>query len=170
MVIKVAAAGRGSHSLVLDNSNQLNSKVISALANAFEPSLKGCKLIFGEKQEELNEVFRNQTIFRSAMMSTNQFQQMKFEFSSQLDPVTKEPIDLQFDKNDFRKVEDKSFAQALFKSAANSMIKAFKDKPEGVRKALSIKYQVLCNETAMIGIIKQKDKASGDLKTFEQKL
>ena len=92
---------------------------------------------------------------------------MKFEFSSQLDPVTKEPIDLKFDKNDFRKVEDKSFAQALFKSAANSMIKAFKDKPEGVRKALSIKYQVLSDETAMIGIIKQKDKASGDLKTFE---
>ena len=70
MVIKVAAAGRGSHSLILDDSNQLNSKVITALAQAFEPSLKGCKLIFGEKQEELNEVFRNQTIFRSAMMST----------------------------------------------------------------------------------------------------
>ena len=50
------------------------------------------------------------------------------------------------------------------------MIGYFKDKPEGVRKALSIKYQVLSDETAMIGIIKQKDKASGDLKTFEQKL
>ena len=95
---------------------------------------------------------------------------MKFEFSSQLDPVTKEPIDLQFDKNDFRKIEDKSYAQALFKSAANSMIKAFKNQKEGVRKGMSIKYQVLSDETAMIGIIKQKDKASGDLKTFEQKL
>ena len=56
MVIDVAKAGRGSQSLVLDNSSELNSKVISALANAFEPSLKGCKLIFGDKQEELNEV------------------------------------------------------------------------------------------------------------------
>ena len=170
MVIKVAAAGRGSHSLILDDSNQLNTKVITALAQAFEPSLKGCKLTFGDKQEELNEVFRNQTLFRSALMSTKQFQQMKFEFSSQLDPVTKEPIDLQFDKNDFRKIEDKSYAQALFKSAANSMIKAFKNQKEGVRKGMSIKYQVLSDETAMIGIIKQKDKASGDLKTFEQKL
>ena len=95
---------------------------------------------------------------------------MKFEFSSQLDPVTKEPIDLKFDKNDFRKIEDKSYAQALFKSAANSMIKAFKNQSENVRKGMSIKYQVLSDETAMIGIIKQKDKASGDLKTFEQKL
>ena len=73
MVIDVAKAGRGSHSLVLDNSNELNSKVILALARAFEPSLKGCKLVFGDKQEELNEVFRNQTIYRSALMSKKEF-------------------------------------------------------------------------------------------------
>ena len=35
---------------------------------------------------------------------------------------------------------------------------------------MSIKYQVLSDQTAMIGIMKQKDKASGDLKTFEKKL
>ena len=48
MVKNVALAGRGSHSIVLDNSNELNSKVILALARAFEPSLKACNLIFGD--------------------------------------------------------------------------------------------------------------------------
>ena len=37
-------------------------------------------------------------------------------------------------------------------------------------KDMSIKYQVLSSQTAMIGVIKQKDKATGDMKTFEQKL
>ena len=123
MVVDVAKAGRGSHSLVLDNSNELNSKVILALARAFEPSLKGCKLVFGDKQEELNEVFRNQTLYRSALMSKEEFSKIKFEFSSQLDPVTKEPIDLKFGVGDFRKMEDEGMAKALFKSAANSEIK-----------------------------------------------
>lgn len=135
MVIDVAKAGRGSHSLVLDDSNELNSKVISALANAFEPSLKGCKLIFGDKQEELNEVFRNQTIYRSALMSKEEFANFKFEFTSMLDPVTKEPIEFSFESSDFRKMEDKGMASALFKSAANSELR--KDKG-GV--AMSVKY------------------------------
>ena len=49
MVIDIAKAGRGSHSLVLDDSSELNSKVVLALARAFEPSLKDCKLVFGDK-------------------------------------------------------------------------------------------------------------------------
>ena len=49
LVIDVANAGRGSHSIVLDNSKELNSKVILALARAFEPSLKSCKLVIGDK-------------------------------------------------------------------------------------------------------------------------
>jgi len=59
MVIETAKAGRGSHSMVMDNSNELNAKVINALAKAFEPSLKGCVIKFGSKTENLNEVFRN---------------------------------------------------------------------------------------------------------------
>ena len=110
MVIDVAKAGRGSHSIILDDSNQLNSKVITALARAFEPSLKGCKLIFGDSKEELNEVFRNQTLYRSALMTKAEFEKMRFEFSSQLDPVTNEPLSLMFDSSEFRRIQDKSFA------------------------------------------------------------
>ena len=61
-MIDAAKAGRGSHSLIIDNIDQLNSKVITALKWASEPSLKGCKLVFGEEKEELNEVFRYQVI------------------------------------------------------------------------------------------------------------
>ena len=88
MVTKVAEVGRGSYSLIQDSSNQLNSKVITALSRAFEPSLKECQLIFGDKKEELKEVFRNQSIHRSALMTKEEFAKMKFEFSSQHDPVT----------------------------------------------------------------------------------
>jgi len=47
MVKETAKAGRGSYSLVKDNSSELNAKVINALTKAFEPSLKGCELRFG---------------------------------------------------------------------------------------------------------------------------
>ena len=47
MVKETAKAGRGSYSLVKDNSSELNAKVINALSKAFEPSLKGCELRFG---------------------------------------------------------------------------------------------------------------------------
>ena len=97
MVTETAKAGRGSHSLVMDNSSELNAKVINALAKAFEPSLKGCAIKFGSKFESLNEVFRNQKIFRSAIISKAEFDDFKFNFESELDPVTNAPISLEFD-------------------------------------------------------------------------
>ena len=33
---------------------------------------------------------------------------------------------------------------------------------------ISLKYQVLCKQTAMIGVVKQKEKATGELKEYEQ--
>ena len=86
MVENVAKAGRGSHSIVLDNSNELNSKVILALTRAFEPSLKACNLIFGDSKEDLNEVFRNQSIYRTTLMTKDEFERMVFKFNSEQDP------------------------------------------------------------------------------------
>ena len=66
MIKETAYAGRGSYSMVTDNANQLNGLVIKALKNAFEPSLKGCKIQLGPKDNSktnyLHEVFRNQTV------------------------------------------------------------------------------------------------------------
>ena len=93
---------------------------------------------------------------------------MTFSFTSEEDPVTKQAINFTFASEEFREVEDFALAQALFKSAANSEMR--KVKGSSKEKNMSIKYQVLSGQTAMIGVIKQKDKATGDMKTFEQKL
>ena len=153
MVIETAKAGRGSYSLVKDNnSKELNAKVINALAHAFEPSLKNCELTFGGKTEKLNEVFRHAKIFRSAIMSKQQFENTKFAFSSEQDPVTKQPIDLEFDVNSFKKVEEGSLSKAIFKNAALSSMQDGISGAERIK--MSVKYQVLTDETAMIGVVK----------------
>ena len=51
--------GRGSCSLVGDDIENLNGLVVTALARASEPSLKACKLVFGDKTFSLGEIFRN---------------------------------------------------------------------------------------------------------------
>lgn len=65
MVEQVAKNGRGSCSLVKDNDDNLKGLVISALANASEPSLKNCKFVFGSETTHMGEVFRSQLITRS---------------------------------------------------------------------------------------------------------
>ena len=69
MVVETAKSGRGSYSMVQDNSNQLNGLVVKALARAFEPSLKGCSMHWDGENEKLDEVFRNQTVCRTAILS-----------------------------------------------------------------------------------------------------
>ena len=113
-------------------------------------------------------MFRNETLYRSRIMSKEEFAKMTFEFSSEEDPVTKQAINFKFSSDEFRQVEDEAMAKAIFKSAANSEMS--KVKASTKEKDMSIKYQVLSSQTAMIGVIKQKDKATGDMKTFEQKL
>ena len=62
--------------------------------------------------------------------------------------------------------------ETLFKLAAKMMIKELEDNdaknigPEikAEEQKLSIKYQVMCEETAFIGVVKQEDKHSGELK------
>ena len=143
MVVNVAQAGRGSYSMILNDNqgSELNSKVITALAQAFEPSLKGCKLVFGGQEEQLNEVFRNETLYRSRIMSKEEFAKMTFEFSSEEDPVTKQAINFKFSSDEFRQVEDEAMAKAIFKSAANSEMSKVKGSTK--EKDMSIKYQVL---------------------------
>lgn len=64
MVERMAQKGRGSCSLVGDNSDNLNGLVITALKRASEPSLQGCSFAFGEQREEIGEMFRNESFSR----------------------------------------------------------------------------------------------------------
>jgi hypothetical protein len=88
MVEQVAKNGRGSCSLVADKSEDLNSKVITSLMHAFEPSLQACKLTFAGEEISLGEVFRNQSITKCKIISRLEFESLKFSFTSELDPMT----------------------------------------------------------------------------------
>lgn len=88
---------------------------------------------------------------------------MYFKFNSTQDPFTQQPINLEFDATAFRRVEGEAASKALFKMAAHEAIKTSSDV-----EPISVKYQVLCKKTAMIGVVKQKEKVTGELKEFEQ--
>ena len=162
MVVETAHSGRGSYSMVADNSNLLNGLVVKALANAFEPSLKGCTMLWNGQVEKLDEVFRNQSVMRTARISKQEFETFMFKFASKEDPITKQPINLECTANEFRKVGEGAASKALFKMAAHDLILKGKDVIPN-----SLKYQVLCEETAMIGIVKQKEKTTGEVKEYE---
>ena len=64
---------------------------------------------------------------------------------------------------DFTKVENDQAAEALIKMAAWRMIE--KEKTSEKRKELSLEYQVLSEETAIVGVLKQENKATGELQS-----
>jgi hypothetical protein len=55
-----------------------------------------------------------------------------------------------------------SAGEALFKMAVFNKIETEPD--ISVKKELSLKHQVLCDETAIIGVMKQTNKTTGELK------
>ena len=76
---------------------------------------------------------------------------MSFRFKSEEDPVTKNAINLEFTKLDFEEATGEA-AETVIKFAAMKKIQETKDKAAQI--ALSLKYQVLCDHTAMIGVVK----------------
>lgn len=157
MVQRVAQNGRGSCSLVVDDVENLNGLVVTALSRAFEPSLQGCSLKFGDKTIDLGEVFRGQIITKCQIVSTNQFEAIQVAFKC-FDPVQKSTIDFQFTSGHFDRVEE---GFGLFKIAARDEIASLAKLKKHEKINLSKKYQILCDETAFVGVIKQKDKATG---------
>ena len=67
--------------------------------------------------------------------------------------------------NSFTKIDGHSASKALFKKAAYHEIMKADDTR---RLELSTKYQVLCDKTAIIGVIKTKDKYTGELHQINQ--
>ena len=90
-------------------------------------------------------------------MTKQQFQDLKISFNCRNDPTTQQPINLQFTADEFveTRAED---AVGLFKLCAMKM---------GLTTQSSIKYQVLCDTTAMIGVVKQKGKNVGELEQID---
>lgn len=128
MVAQTARAGRGSYSIVNEGyySRALNGHVVRALKKAFEPSLKQCEVWLGfqnSPRQPLDEVFRNQTVSKTTIMSKADFQNIQFGFTSVEDPLTKLPVKLEFSAKDFVQVQDQQTKTALFKMAAHEAIK-----------------------------------------------
>ena len=94
-------------------------------------------------------------------MSKKQFQDLQVHFQAKSDPVTKAAIDLKFSASHFDKV---TADFGLFKVAARGQIAAANSSADKIAK--SKKYQVLCDHTAFVGVIKQKDKATGQMIEF----
>jgi len=72
---------------------------------------------------------------------------------------------LELTKNDFRLVEG-DMALTMFKMAAFDKIQSLSldsEARKAEKKNLSIKHQVLCDETAIVGVMKQVDNSSGEL-------
>lgn len=159
MVKQMANKGRGSCSLVGDADDNLNGLVVTALARAIEPSLADCKLVFGDKTENIGELFRNQLVTRTKIISRQKFEELKLTFTCSKDPITLQPINMSFESSHFDRVEE---GFGLFTLAAREQM----SKESSQALELSLKYQVLCDQTAFVGVVKQKDKATGEMIDF----
>ena len=94
-------------------------------------------------------------------MSKDQLEKATISFQSSANPLTGEKLEASASMADFIKVEDPKFASALFKQAAYDKIQESKSKQKQIE--LSQKYQVLCEHTSLIGVIKQKKKPTGEV-------
>ena len=70
-----------------------------------------------QKNEPLNEVFRNQSIISTRIIPKDSLENLRFTFSSAEDPLTKQQINMEFNGLDFTEVTGDA-GEALVKFAA----------------------------------------------------
>jgi len=123
----------------------LNGKVISALKKCLEPALENCSISWGSEIRELNTVFRNQLVYETNLMTKSAFEGNTVSLYCKKDPTTGNPVELTFSPRNFAKVsEDESMG--MFQMCAMRLPKLTTEQ--------SIKYQVLSETTAMVGVVK----------------
>ena len=86
---------------------------------------------------------------------------MKFTFFCGYDPRIETSFENTFQYSEFKKVPEGS---GIFKLAAQKQLSKLSNQAKIVS---SVKYQVLCEETAMIGVVKQKIKSTGEMKEYK---
>jgi hypothetical protein len=91
-------------------------------------------------------------------MSEKEFASLKVSFTSEKDPLTNQPLSLSYESASFEESD-----LPLFKLAAAQKLKNI---PVNDQVAVSLKYQVLCEQTAMVGVVKQKDKSTGEMQSY----
>lgn len=86
-------------------------------------------------------------------MTKKEFENLKVAFTSDMDPILEKSIDISATHNDFNKVES---GFGIFKLAANQRRGSINE------IETSTKYQVLMKSTAMVGVVRLKEKPSGE--------
>jgi len=106
-------------------------------------------------------------------MEEDEFKKLSCLFKADYDPKSKKSMSKKFSQKDFKQVFGGNETDALdhknelFKLAAKNEIDTSSSEKEKV--SLSTKYQVLCNETSFIGVIKQKNKNDNEIEKIEVK-
>ena len=152
LLTSVARAGRGTFTSIDENSTDSYDKVNQSLSDSMEPRLKGAQ--YGWSGENLNhkEIYHNTLVSLTKLCSKSEFQSIQFFFRSEEDPAEQlEKIDLTFTAADFKRIEDEEAAQAFFKMVVSNAINNT-GLSSNAKERLSLKHQVLCDETAIIGV------------------
>ena len=124
-----------------------------------EPSYKDTQYGFNDNLTAPCEVYRNTLITQCRLMSSSEFERLQFNFKAQ-EGESGEELRLQFAKEDFEQLEGSS-AESLIKTAVHSELEKMSDKE--ARVAMSVQYQVLCDETAIVGVQKQLNETTGEM-------
>ena len=121
----------------------------------------------------LGNLWRNEIVRKFRIMPEDEFSNLKCTFSAQYDPSTKQKLHKTFNNANFKQIfgGDETSAldhnNELFKLAAKSEIDSLQSPSDKIQ--LSTKYQVLCDQTAFIGIIKLKNKSENEIEKIEIK-
>ncbi len=132
------------------------------------PKYVDCKWGYPNRNRGPTNLIRNQQVFDSKIINQEDFDAYSFEWIMQANDYELEDKHLQINlrKADYKELTGHE-AEALFKIAAHNEINEIHDDSQKVR--LSLKYQVLSDQTAVIGVLKQKSIASGELEEVEVK-
>lgn len=80
LVMKIAYAGRGTHTIAKDKSNTLNGDVVRALGSAMEPMLCDTQFGFNGQMSDQMDYKRNYLITAMKLMPVEQLEEIKFQF------------------------------------------------------------------------------------------
>ena len=96
------------------------------------------------------------------IIDANELDNVIYQFRTKKDLIKpdEERIDMTFRKDDFVQLEGEP-GETIYKMAVFHMIQNEATKED--QKALSIEHQILCDETAIVGVLKQTDKATGEI-------
>ena len=149
LLTSVARAGRGTFTSLDECSTDLNDKVIESLSNSMEPSLKGAQYGWNGANSNDKEIYHNTLVSLTKLCNKQEFESIEFFFRSEEDPAGR--INANFTRENFKRIEDEEAAQAFFKMVVFNHINNT-GLSSKAKERLSIQYQVLCDETAIIGV------------------